>query len=133
MESIHVCEFGLLTTQWYRYFPVNFGKYARKVEIYLYMHVSWFPLSCRRNSKSFLSRDTCTTPNMNPVLAIWAYILKIRSIRWTGVLRHYFFCCSFPLDGKDKAVDVGAIPELVLLLKDDNTDVRAQAAGAIMT
>lgn len=70
---------------------------------------------------------------MNPVLAIWAYILKIRSIRWTGVLRHYFFCCSFPLDGKDKAVDVGAIPELVLLLKDDNTDVRAQAAGAIMT
>ena len=41
--------------------------------------------------------------------------------------------CSFPLDGKDKAVDVGAMPELVSLLKDDNTDVRAQAAGAIMT
>ncbi|KAJ7375789.1 Radial spoke head 14 [Desmophyllum pertusum] len=40
---------------------------------------------------------------------------------------------SFPLDGKDKAVDVGAIPELVTLLADDNTDVRAQAAGAIMT
>lgn len=40
---------------------------------------------------------------------------------------------SFPLDGKDKAVDVGAIPELVLLLEDDNTDARAQAAGAIMT
>jgi len=37
------------------------------------------------------------------------------------------------LDGKDKAVDVGAIPELVSLLADDNTDVRAQAAGAIMT
>ena len=33
MESIHVCEFGLLTTQWYRYFPVHFGKYARKVEL----------------------------------------------------------------------------------------------------
>lgn len=44
---------------------------------------------------------------------------------------HFF--CSFPLDGKDKAVDVGAIPELVSLLADDNTDVRAQAAGAIMT
>jgi len=44
-----------------------------------------------------------------------------------------FFFCSFPLDGKDKAVDVGAIPELVSLLADDNTDVRAQAAGAIMT
>lgn len=43
------------------------------------------------------------------------------------------FFCSFPLDGKDKAVDVGAIPELVSLLADDNTDVRAQAAGAIMT
>ena len=41
--------------------------------------------------------------------------------------------CSFPLDGKDKAVDVGAMPELVSLLKDDNTDVRAQATGAIMT
>ena len=37
------------------------------------------------------------------------------------------------MDGKDKAVDVGAIPELVSLLADDNTDVRAQAAGAIMT
>jgi len=37
------------------------------------------------------------------------------------------------LDGKDKAVDVRAIPELVSLLADDNTDVRAQAAGAIMT
>ena len=44
-----------------------------------------------------------------------------------------FVLCSFPLDGKDKAVDVGAMPELVSLLKDDNTDVRAQAAGAIMT
>ena len=77
MESIHVCEFVLLTTQWYRYFPVHFGKHARKVEINLYMHVSWFPLSYRRNSKSFLSRDTCTTPNMNPVLAVWAYILTI--------------------------------------------------------
>lgn len=39
MESIHVCEFVLLTTQWYRYFPVHFGKHARKVEINLYMHV----------------------------------------------------------------------------------------------
>lgn len=37
------------------------------------------------------------------------------------------------MDGKDKAVDVGAIPELVSLLADDNTDVRAQASGAIMT
>lgn len=44
-----------------------------------------------------------------------------------------FVLCSFPLDGKDKAVDVGAMPELVSLLKDDDTDVRAQAAGAIMT
>ena len=54
------------------------------------------------------------------------------SVLYVGLV-YYAFCCSFPLDGKDKAVDVGAIPELVLLLKDDNTDVRAQAAGAIMT
>lgn len=40
---------------------------------------------------------------------------------------------SFPLEGKDKAVDVGAMSELVSLLKDDDTGVRAQAAGAIMT
>ncbi|KAK2568437.1 Radial spoke head 14-like protein [Acropora cervicornis] len=37
------------------------------------------------------------------------------------------------LEGKDKAVDVGAMSELVSLLKDDDTGVRAQAAGAIMT
>lgn len=37
------------------------------------------------------------------------------------------------MDGKDKAVDVGAIPEVVSLLADDNSEVRAQAAGAIMT
>ena len=30
-------------------------------------------------------------------------------------------------------MEVGTIPELVLLLKDDNADVRAQAAGAVMT
>ncbi|KXJ18833.1 radial spoke head 14 homolog [Exaiptasia diaphana] len=39
---------------------------------------------------------------------------------------------SFPLEGKDRAVDVGAVPELVKLLQDCETDVRAQAAGAIM-
>jgi len=57
------------------------------------------------------------------------------SVLYVGLVYYAipFFCRSFPLDGKDKAVDVGAIPELVLLLKDDNTDVRAQAAGAIMT
>ncbi|XP_031555319.1 radial spoke head 14 homolog [Actinia tenebrosa] len=39
---------------------------------------------------------------------------------------------SFLLEGKDKAVDEGAVPELVFLLKDDDTNVRAQAAGALM-
>ena len=51
------------------------------------------------------------------------------SLKWEVSFKFY----SFPLDGKDRAVDVGAIPELVLLLEDDNTDARAQAAGAIMT
>ena len=39
---------------------------------------------------------------------------------------------SFPLDGKDKAVEVGTVAKLVELLQDENTDVRAQASGAIM-
>ncbi|XP_048581464.1 radial spoke head 14 homolog [Nematostella vectensis] len=40
---------------------------------------------------------------------------------------------SFPLEGKDRAVDVGAVPPLVSLLRDNSAEVRAQAAGAIMT
>ncbi|XP_028393946.1 radial spoke head 14 homolog [Dendronephthya gigantea] len=39
---------------------------------------------------------------------------------------------SFPLDGKNKAVEVGAVVSLVPLLRDGDTDVRANAAGAIM-
>ena len=44
----------------------------------------------------------------------------------------FFFYFSFPLDGKNKAVEVGAMVSLVPLLRDAETDVRANAAGAIM-
>ena len=40
---------------------------------------------------------------------------------------------SVPLAGKNKAVEVRALPALVTLLQDKATDVRAKAAGAIMT
>ena len=40
---------------------------------------------------------------------------------------------SVPLAGKNKAVEVRALPALVTLLQDNATDVRAKAAGAIMT
>ena len=40
---------------------------------------------------------------------------------------------SVPLAGKNKAVEVRALPALVTLLQDQATDVRAKAAGAIMT
>lgn len=40
---------------------------------------------------------------------------------------------SVPLAGKNKAVEVRALPALVSLLQDKATDVRAKAAGAIMT
>ncbi|CAG2239140.1 Radial spoke head 14 homolog [Mytilus edulis] len=39
---------------------------------------------------------------------------------------------SVPLDGKNKAVEVKSVPELVKLLKDKDADVRANAAGALM-
>lgn len=39
---------------------------------------------------------------------------------------------SVPLDGKNKAVEVKSVPELVTLLKDKDADVRANAAGALM-
>jgi len=38
-----------------------------------------------------------------------------------------------PLDGKNKAVEVKTVPALVKLLKDPESDVRANAAGALMT
>ena len=40
---------------------------------------------------------------------------------------------SVPLDGKNKAVDCNSVAELIKLLKDSSPDVRANAAGAIMT
>lgn len=40
---------------------------------------------------------------------------------------------SVPLEGKDKAVEVGSVEALIALLKDEDSDVRANAAGAIMT
>jgi hypothetical protein len=40
---------------------------------------------------------------------------------------------SVPLAGKDKAVECDAVPKLIKLLKDSHADVRANAAGAIMT
>ena len=45
-------------------------------------------------------------------------------------------CCvlySVPLQGKDDAVSEETVPYLVKLLKDDNHEVRANAAGALMT
>ena len=47
-------------------------------------------------------------------------------------LIYFYLYCSFPLEGKDKAVEVGAVEALVPLLQDGNCDVMAQAAGAIM-
>ena len=44
----------------------------------------------------------------------------------------FFECCSFPLEGKDKAVEVGAVKALIPLLSEGETDVKAQAAAAIM-
>jgi len=41
-------------------------------------------------------------------------------------------CYSAPLDGKNKAVEVNSVPELVKLLADSSSDVRANAAGALM-
>ena len=41
--------------------------------------------------------------------------------------------CSVPLDGKNKAVDCHSVDRLIKLLKDESADVRANAAGAIMT
>lgn len=39
---------------------------------------------------------------------------------------------SVPLAGKNKAVEVGTVAQLVKLLEDEDTFVRANAAGAIM-
>ena len=48
-------------------------------------------------------------------------------------LYHFtLLCCSAPLDGKNKAVEVHAVPPLVGLLKDSCPDVKANAAGALM-
>ena len=50
-----------------------------------------------------------------------------------SIAQSIIFCTSsFPLDGKNKAVEVGAMVSLVPLLCDKDTDVRANAAGAIM-
>jgi len=38
---------------------------------------------------------------------------------------------SVPLDGKNKAVEVGTVPSLIDLFTDNSTDVRANAAGAL--
>ena len=39
---------------------------------------------------------------------------------------------SFPLEGKQQACAAQCIPQLVRLLSDRDSDVRAQAAGALM-
>lgn len=44
----------------------------------------------------------------------------------------HLLCYSVTLDGKDQAVEVKCMDSLVFLLKDLNTSVRANAAGAIM-
>ena len=44
----------------------------------------------------------------------------------------WFFHVSFPLDGKNKAVEVQALYSLMPLLKYDDTDVRANSSGAVM-
>lgn len=42
------------------------------------------------------------------------------------------FDYSAPLEGKNKAVEVNAVPALVALLGDKSPDVKANAAGALM-
>ena len=49
-----------------------------------------------------------------------------------GISTRFFFTFSVPLAGKDKAVEVKCVSTLVSLLKDEDSDVRANAAGAIM-
>ncbi|XP_022796648.1 radial spoke head 14 homolog [Stylophora pistillata] len=66
-------------------------------------------------------------------IKVWKNTKPFQHIAWIAKAARDVMDLSFPLDGKDKAVDVGAIPELVSLLEDANSDVRAQAAGAIMT
>ena len=44
-----------------------------------------------------------------------------------------FAFLSVPLAGKDKAVEVKCVAILVELLKDEDPDVRAKSAGALMT
>lgn len=39
---------------------------------------------------------------------------------------------SFPLEGKDAACDVNAVPILSQLLADESSTVKANAAGALM-
>jgi hypothetical protein len=46
--------------------------------------------------------------------------------------KSFILYLSVPLNGKNRAVEVKCIPILVELLKDKSTDVRANAAGALM-
>lgn len=56
---------------------------------------------------------------------VWLFLILTNIL----ILWSYF---SFPLDGKNKAVEIGAILSLVPLLCDRDADVRANASGAIM-
>ena len=56
----------------------------------------------------------------------------ILTVRFQLLNLYFNFTSSFPLDGKNKAVEVGAMASLVPLLCDKDTDVRANAAGAVM-
>ena len=44
----------------------------------------------------------------------------------------YVVCCSVPLDGKKKAHEVGSMKRLIELMGDEDADVRANCAAAIM-
>ena len=48
------------------------------------------------------------------------------------LMLYIYVLSSFPLDGKKKACEESTIPSLVILLRDDNAEVRAKAAGALM-
>ena len=57
--------------------------------------------------------------------------LKRRNV-FCRIITKFPIIFSATLDGKNKAVEVHAVTPLVGLLKDSSSDVKANAAGALM-
>ena len=62
------------------------------------------------------------------------YCLRIKCFGSVTIISNPVICLpSVPLAGKDRAVACGALPLLRDMLNDPTMEVRANAAGAIMT